>query len=133
MRPLIGITAYVAEATWSYWRQPAALIPLAYVRAVEEAGGRPLIVPPSDETIEETLDALHGLVFSGGADLDPALYGSDRHPATSTSPERDQAEMALMKAALARDLPTLAICRGMQLLNVVRGGTLIQHLPEPRG
>lgn len=134
MKPVIGITSYVEDATWGYWHERAALIPIAYVRAVEEAGGRPLIVPPSNEATGETLDALDGVVFSGGADLDPVLYGSDRHPATTgTSPERDRGEMALMEAALARGVPTLAICRGMQLLNVVRGGTLLQHLPEAVG
>src|SRR5918999_1787276 len=121
MRPRIGITSYVEEAAWGPWHRPAVLIPASYVRAVEEAGGRALVVPPTEEAVEETLDALEGIVFSGGADIDPSSYGSDRHPATDgTRPERDRAEMALMEAAMARGLPTLAICRGMQLLNVAR-------------
>jgi gamma-glutamyl-gamma-aminobutyrate hydrolase PuuD len=89
------------------------------------------VVPPSTEGIDETLDALDGIIFSGGSDLDPALYGAERHAETAgTSRERDRAERALMKAALERGVPILAICRGMQLLNVVRGGTLHQHLPD---
>ena len=76
-RPLIGITTYVVPAKWSYWDLEAALVPAAYVHAVEAAGGRPLLVPPSVEGIEETLDRLDGLVFSGGSDLDPAHYGQE--------------------------------------------------------
>ena len=131
MRSLIGITCYVEQARWSDWDTPAALIPYSYVRAVEHAGGRPLIVPPSDEVVAETLNALHGIVFSGGADLDPRLYDSDRHPETVVLREdRDRTETALMKGALERGMPMLAICRGMQLLNVVGGGDLEQHLPD---
>jgi putative glutamine amidotransferase len=113
---------------------PAAVIPLAYVRRVEAAGGRPLLVPPSLEGVEETLDALDGLLFSGGSDIDPAEYGQDAHPETNgIRPERDRAELALLQAALARDLPLLAVCRGSQVLNVARGGDLVQHLPEVVG
>ena len=132
MRPLIGITTYAEPvATWGHWRLPAALIPLAYVRAVDRAGGRPLLVPPSDNGVAETLDVLDGIVFSGGSDLDPDTYGEEPHPATGDlRPERDDAELELMTAALERDLPMLAICRGSQLLNVARGGDLVQHLPE---
>ena len=132
MRPLIGITAYAEpEVRWGVWKTPAALIPLAYVHAIEGAGGRPLLVPPSEEGIEETLDALDGLLFSGGSDLDPALYGQDAHAETNgIRPERDRGELALLTAALERDLPVLAVCRGSQVLNVARGGNLVQHLPE---
>jgi gamma-glutamyl-gamma-aminobutyrate hydrolase PuuD len=131
MRPLIGITCYVEQARWSDWDTPAALIPHTYVRAVEHAGGRPMIVPPSVEAVAETLDALHGIVFSGGADLDPRLYDAARHPETGVVREdRDRSETALMRGALERAMPMLAICRGMQLLNVVRGGDLEQHLPD---
>jgi gamma-glutamyl-gamma-aminobutyrate hydrolase PuuD len=131
IRPLIGITAYAQEASWGVWRLPAALVPLDYVDAVERAGGRPVLVPPSDDGVEETLTALDGMVFSGGADVDPALYGAVAHPETdSPQVRRDAGELALLEAALERDLPTLAICRGVQLLNVARGGDLVQHLPE---
>ena len=131
-RPLIGITSYSEpEVRWGAWNVPAALIPLTYVRAVEGAGGRALIVPPSEEAIDETLDVLDGLVFSGGSDLDPDLYGQEAHPETNgVREERDRGELALLVAALERDLPVLAVCRGSQVLNVARGGDLVQHLPE---
>jgi putative glutamine amidotransferase len=113
---------------------PAALVPLSYVRAIEQAGGRALLLPPSDEAVEETLDAVDGLLLSGGADIDPALYGAGEHPDTQAlRPDRDSAEMLLLEAALRRDLPVLAVCRGMQLLNVVKGGKLVQHLPDVIG
>jgi putative glutamine amidotransferase len=119
---------------WGVWSQPAALIPLAYVEAVKRAGGRPLLVPPSENGIEETLDALDGLLFSGGSDLDPDLCGAEAHPETNgVKPERDRAELALLEAALARDMPVLAVCRGSQVLNIARGGDLVQHLPEVVG
>jgi putative glutamine amidotransferase len=134
MRPLIGITSYAEEIRWGMWTEDAALVPLAYVRSVEHAGGRPLVVPPSADGLEETLDALDGVIFSGGGDLDPELYGAEAHDATDAPrKERDAAELGLLKAALERDMPVLAICRGSQLLNVARGGDLVQHLPESVG
>jgi gamma-glutamyl-gamma-aminobutyrate hydrolase PuuD len=130
-RPLVGITSYAVDARWGAWELPAALVPLSYVRSVERAGGRPLVIPPCEEGVEETLDALDGVIFSGGADIDPQAYGADPHPETAmVQPERDRAELSLLEAALARELPVLAICRGMQLLNVAHGGDLHQHLPE---
>jgi gamma-glutamyl-gamma-aminobutyrate hydrolase PuuD len=133
-RPIIGITTYVVPARWSYWDVEAALVPAAYVAAVERADGRPLLVPPSRSGIAETLDAVDGLIFSGGADLDPDLYGQEPHPETTgISEERDRAELALLEAALERDVPVLAICRGSQVLNVARGGDLVQHLPDVVG
>jgi gamma-glutamyl-gamma-aminobutyrate hydrolase PuuD len=134
MRPVIGITSYAQEASWGVWRLPAALIPLDYVDAIERAGGRALVIPPAQDGVEETLDALDAIVFSGGADVDPAHYGAEPHPETDTpQARRDAGEMALLHAALERDMPTLAICRGFQLLNVARGGDLVQHLPEQVG
>jgi putative glutamine amidotransferase len=134
MRPLIGITSYAEEIRWGVWTEDAALVPLAYVRAVEHAGGRPLVVPPSKDGLEETLDALDGVIFSGGGDLDPELYGAEPHDETDEPrTERDAAELRLLEAALDRDMPVLAICRGSQLLNVARGGDLEQHLPETVG
>jgi putative glutamine amidotransferase len=133
-RPLIGITSYAQPAKWGAWELPAALIPLDYVDAVERAGGRPLIVPPSEYGVDEALDVLDGIVFSGGADIGPTRYGATAHPETDPPQDRrDAGEMALLRAALDRDLPTLAICRGFQLLNIARGGDLIQHLPETLG
>ena len=134
MRPIVGITSYAEDARWGVWEAPAALIPLTYVNAVEAAGGRALLVPPSAEGVEETLDALDGLILSGGADLDPASYGAEAHPKTNgIRPERDGAELALLEAALARDMPVLAVCRGSQVLNVALGGDIVQHLPEVVG
>ena len=134
MRPLIGITTYLTRATFGSWEEESALVPADYVRAVERAGGRALLVPPSDDGVEETLDALDGIVFSGGSDLNPATYGQEPHQATGgIVEERDRAELALLLAALARDMPVLAVCRGSQVLNVARGGDLVQHLPDDVG
>jgi putative glutamine amidotransferase len=133
-KPVVGITTYVEPASWGHWKLDAALIPYDYVRAVERAGARALLVPPSTDGVEETLDALDGLLFSGGADLDPASYGADAHPETNgTRPDRDRGELALLEGALARDMPVLAVCRGVQILNVARGGDLVQHLPDVVG
>jgi gamma-glutamyl-gamma-aminobutyrate hydrolase PuuD len=102
-----------------------------YVRAVERGGGRPVLVPPSGDGHDELLNALDGLVFSGGPDLDPETYGEEPHPETyGIVRQRDEGELALLAAALERDLPVLAICRGSQVLNVALGGDLVQHLPE---
>lgn len=133
-KPIIGITTYLTPARFGDWDEEAALIPAAYVNAIEAAGGRPLLVPPSTEGIEETLDRLDGLLFSGGSDLDPELYGQDAHPETNdVVPERDRGEIALLRAALERDMPVLAVCRGSQVLNVALGGDLVQHLPDVVG
>jgi len=129
---VIGITAYAEPSVrWGVWDVPAAVIPLAYVRQVESAGGRALLVPPSEEAIDETLDALDGVLFSGGSDIDPSQYGHEAHVETNgVRPDRDRGELALLSAALERDMPVLAVCRGSQVLNVARGGDLVQHLPE---
>jgi gamma-glutamyl-gamma-aminobutyrate hydrolase PuuD len=110
------------------------LIPYDYVRALERAGARVLLVPPSDDGVSETLDSLDGLLLSGGADLDPQTYDADPHPETNgVRPDRDRAELALLEGALARDMPVLAVCRGVQVMNVARGGDLVQHLPDVVG
>ena len=133
-KPIIGITTYVEDARWGHWQLEAALIPYDYVRGLERAGARVLLVPPDAEGVEETLDALDGVLFSGGNDLDPESYGAETHPETSgTKPERDRGELALLQGALERDMPVLAVCRGLQVLNVARGGDLVQHLPEEVG
>src|SRR5262245_64519804 len=110
MRPVVGITSYYEEEVrWGPWTEPAALVPLSYVRAVERAGGRPLIVPPGDDGIEETLAALDGIIFSGGNDLDPSLYEADPHPETDAlQEERDRAQLALLAGAAERELPVRA-------------------------
>ena len=133
-RPVVGITTYVTSAKWGYWDTEAALVPADYVRAVERAGGRPLLVPPSTDGVDETLGAVDALIFSGGSDLGPELYGQDPHPETfGVHEERDRAELTLLEAALDRDMPVLAICRGSQVLNVACGGDLVQHLPDVVG
>jgi putative glutamine amidotransferase len=133
--PLVGITTSTEpDVAWGAWRLPAALVPLAYVHAVEGAGGRALLVPPSESAVDETLDVLDGLVLSGGNDLDPGLYGAEPHPETrGIVAERDRGELALLEGALERNLPVLAVCRGSQVLNVLRGGDLVQHLPDEVG
>jgi gamma-glutamyl-gamma-aminobutyrate hydrolase PuuD len=134
MRPLIGITSYEEPVAWGAWNVEAVLVPSAYVRVVERAGGRALVVPPAEVGLEETLDALDGLVFSGGGDIDPGAYGADAHDEVrGVNPKRDEAELELLLEALQRDMPVLAVCRGSQVLNVALGGDLVQHLPEVVG
>jgi putative glutamine amidotransferase len=133
MRPIIGITTYVEPASWGVWHDlPTTLLPHAYTEAVTLAGGRAVLLPP-DALDTDVLRVLDGLVLSGGADLDPALYGAEREPLTDTRPDRDTAEMMLARAALAADLPILGVCRGMQVLTVAAGGSLHQHLPDVLG
>jgi gamma-glutamyl-gamma-aminobutyrate hydrolase PuuD len=104
------------------------------VDSVEHAGGRPLVLPPTDDDAAAVLDLLGALIVSGGPDLDPALYGAEPHPQTDPArPERDRFELELLSGALERDMPVLAVCRGSQVLNVARGGDLVQHLPEVVG
>ncbi|MBA3842676.1 MAG: gamma-glutamyl-gamma-aminobutyrate hydrolase family protein [Actinobacteria bacterium] len=129
-KPVIGITTYLTPAAWGAWELEAALVPADYVRAITSAGGTPLLVPPGADTAA-TLDVIDGLVFTGGSDLDPALYDQPPHPETNgVVRERDDFELALMRTALERDMPMLAICRGSQVLNVALGGTLEQHVPD---
>lgn len=132
--PLIGLTSYAEDAQWAVWRGKAAVVGWVYIDAIQRAGGRVVLLPPSDAGLDETLDVIDGLVLAGGQDIDPSTYGADAHPLTQApQPERDQAEIALIDGALARDIPVLGICRGMQVLNVARGGSLLQHLPEHTG
>ena len=136
-RPAIGICTVLERARWSYWDQEAVLLPRSYTDAIQRAGGLALMLPPDPgfgEEPEEALDRLDGLILAGGADIDPSLYGAQRHPCTGrTYPERDARDAALVRGALERDVPVLGICRGMQMLNVASGGTLHQHLPEYLG
>lgn len=132
--PVVGITCYVEQARWGVWDVPAAVLPFRYVERVEAAGGRAVVLPPTAAADDAVLDRLDAVVFAGGADLDPQLYGEQPHPQTTgLRPERDAAELPLMRAALDRDLPVLGICRGMQVMSVVRGGSLTQHLPDVVG
>src|SRR3954468_10666745 len=136
-RPVIGLCAALERAQWGVWNSFAHLLPREYSDAVQRAGGIALLLPPdarATEQPDELLDLLDGLILAGGSDIDPAAYGEVTHAETiNTNPERDAFEIALAEAAIARDLPFLGICRGMQVLNVARGGTLLQHLPESHG
>ncbi len=127
--PLIGISAYVEMASAGPWTRESILLPQQYVTAVHRAGGRALVVPPAPDGAAEVVAALDGLILAGGGDLDPALYGAEPDPRTSrVNPARDAGEVALLRAAIEADLPTLGICRGMQLMSVCAGGSLVQHL-----
>jgi putative glutamine amidotransferase len=124
-------------ARWSVWDQPAVLLARNYVDAVQRAGALALLLAPDPELVREpgqALELIDGLLLAGGADLDPASYGQAAHSETRDAvPERDAFEIALTRAAIECDIPVLGICRGMQLINVALGGTLIQHLPEHLG
>jgi putative glutamine amidotransferase len=134
MRPVVGITSYVEQARWGVWDVPAVVLPFRYVEQVEAAGATAVVLPPAATSDAEVLDRLDAVVFAGGADLDPALYDQPAHEQTTgLRPQRDAAEVPLMRAALDRDLPLLGICRGMQVLSVVSGGSLEQHLPDVVG
>jgi putative glutamine amidotransferase len=133
-RPIIGITSELDAARWGDWIREAAVSPVSYTRAVERAGGAPVIVPPvPSASVPVYIESLDGLVFTGGRDLDPALYDQQRLE-TSDEPDRrrDRFELALMRAALQANVPFLAIGRGLHVLAVARGGTLIQDLPGHR-
>jgi putative glutamine amidotransferase len=136
-RPVIGMCTALEQARWSVWDQPAMLLARNYVDAVQRAGALVLMLPPDAALVEdpgEVLALIDGLVLTGGADIDPASYGQSAHAETvDTVPERDAFEIALAREAIERNLPVLGICRGMQLLNVARGGTLLQHLPDHVG
>jgi putative glutamine amidotransferase len=139
--PLIGISTYVAEAAWGAWSRPSAVLPESYYELVAAAGGRPMLLPPLRTPpagpgfgAAEVIAILDGLVLTGGGDVDPGLYGESPEPSVGgVNPVRDESERALLAAALAVDLPVLAVCRGCQILNIELGGTLYQHLPDVVG
>lgn len=131
-RPVIGLTTYAEETRFGLQDTFAAVLPLAYVHAVHVSGGRAVLITPDDPDVD-ILDRIDAIIFAGGSDVDPALYGEKPHPTTSVKPERDKAEMLLLCAALERDLPVLGICRGLQLMAVAYGGRLHQHLPDVLG
>jgi putative glutamine amidotransferase len=129
MRPAIGITIACDAPRRGYLG-----LHRDYLRAVEQAGGLPLVLAPGTPADAPDLVArLDGLLLSGGSDVDPTLYGAAPHPKLGrVFRERDDFELALAREALTRDLPLLCICRGHQVLNVARGGTLVQDLPSQR-
>jgi putative glutamine amidotransferase len=131
-RPNVGISAYEMAVDFARWRGvPAVLVPAGYAHSVQRAGGRPLLVPPLDDDVDELLDLLDAVLVIGGPDLNPALYGQEPHAESRDFHDaRDRVETALLRGAMERDMPALGICRGMQLLNVVRGGDLDQHLAD---
>jgi putative glutamine amidotransferase len=138
MDPVVGICAAVERVSWGVWDgYEVTLAPRGYVNAVQRAGGIAIVLPPDEAAVAEPdllLDRVDALMLAGGADIDPASYGAEPHAETrGTWPERDRFELALVRRALERDMPVLGICRGMQLLNVALGGTLVQHLPEAIG
>jgi gamma-glutamyl-gamma-aminobutyrate hydrolase PuuD len=134
-RPIIGITGELEAARWGNWIREALVSPVSYTRAVERAGGVPVVLPPVPvQAVPGLIAALDAIVFTGGRDLDPGLY--DEQPHEQNDPpdfRRDRFELALIRAAIDEDLPFLAIDRGMHLLNVARGGTITQHLPGRLG
>ena len=137
MRPVVGLCTALERARWSVWDQQAVLLPRSYVDAVQRAGAIALLLPPDPAAVREPdalLDLIDGLLLAGGSDMDPASYGAEPHATTvGTVPERDAFELALTRRAIERDMPFLGICRGMQVMNVARGGTLTQHLPDDYG
>jgi putative glutamine amidotransferase len=132
--PIIGLCTALERARWSVWDTEAVLLPRNYIDAVQQAGGIALLLPPDPAAVEHPdrlLDLIDGLLLAGGADIDPATYGAEPHPETvGWVPERDAFELALARRAMERDIPFLGICRGMQIMNIARGGTLCQHLPD---
>jgi gamma-glutamyl-gamma-aminobutyrate hydrolase PuuD len=134
---MIGITAYDEEASWGLWRTQASLVPANYVRSLAEVGANPVILPvheQSEVALDSLVRRLDGLMLTVGPDVDPARYGAEPHPRSQPPRfQRDELETALLRSAERSGLPVLAVCRGMQLLNVAHGGTLIQHLPDVVG
>ncbi|GGY47826.1 gamma-glutamyl-gamma-aminobutyrate hydrolase family protein [Streptomyces xanthochromogenes] len=135
-KPLIGISTYLEPARWGVWDLPAALLPAGYPRLVRASGGLAAMLPPDDDpaAAAEVVARLDGLVIAGGADVEPVRYGAEPSPRTGPpARERDAWELALIEAALASGTPLLGVCRGLQLLNVALGGTLVQHLDGHTG
>ncbi|MFA6182182.1 MAG: gamma-glutamyl-gamma-aminobutyrate hydrolase family protein [Acidithiobacillus sp.] len=128
-QPWIGLTTYAIDDKGRY------MLPFEYVRAVETAGGIPILLPPGETPIPALLQRLDGVVLTGGGDINPALYDGDTHHAQlyGLSETRDRFEFALTKALIHSSIPVLAICRGMQFLNIVLGGSLHEHLPDVVG
>jgi putative glutamine amidotransferase len=133
-RPVIGVCAAIEQARWGSWDEVATLLPRSYSEAVQRAGGLPVLLAPdpvSADSPDEVLDRLDAVILAGGADIDPGFYGAAAHPEIKRVwPERDRFELALARRALEGEMPVLGICRGMQVVNVARGGTLHQYVPD---
>jgi putative glutamine amidotransferase len=138
-RPLIGVTTSEVREPKRIQQTPESepkvremVLGLTYLRAIEAAGGIPMVIPPlPEEAIGSLVDRLDGICLSGGPDLDPATYDAEPHPHLGpTEPDLDRFELSAARCADGRGIPILAICRGTQALNVSRRGSLIQHLPE---
>jgi putative glutamine amidotransferase len=132
--PLIGISSYLEQARFGVWDIPSAVLPRGYLDGVVHAGGTPVLLPPVGAWEAGHLSNLDGLIIAGGADIDPSCYDADRDPASGPArSDRDESEWELINLAVKLRIPVLGVCRGMQLLNVVLGGTLHQHLPDRTG
>ncbi len=136
-RPVIGLTTYLEQAQSGVWDVRASFLPNVYIEAVSSAGGLVVLVPPQPldaAGADAVLDGLDGLILTGGKDVDSRRYGQEPHP-TNDEPrlDRDALEDRLLERAIARDVPFLGICRGLQVLNTALGGSLIQHLPDAIG
>ena len=137
MTPVVGICAAVEQARWASWDIVVAMAPQTYADAIQAARGMAVILPPDPEVTadpDRLLDRIDALLLAGGSDIDPASYGAEPEPETAGQRiERDEFELALLRRAIERDMPALGICRGMQVLNVARGGTIDQHIPDRLG
>ena len=133
MRPVIGVSCYGERAAWGAWDVEAVVLHRAYITSIESSGGAAVVIPPTWDTdsVDSVLDRLDGVVIAGGADVNPADYGADAHE-TSDRPrlDRDATERRLYRGSRDRGLPVLGICRGMQVMAVDAGGSLIQDLPS---
>ena len=134
-RPIIGITGELEAARWRNWIREAVVSPVSYTRAVERAGGAPVVLPPvPSSSVSSLIARIDALVVAGGRDVDPSLYEQSPHEQNDVPDHRrDRFEILMVRAAIEADLPFLAISRGLHILNVARGGTLTQHLPDRLG
>jgi putative glutamine amidotransferase len=132
-KPVIGLTTYLEPAKFLVWDTEAVLLHRVYVDCVAAAGGIPVLLPPVTDAFDRLVSTVDGLVLTGGADVEPARYGEEPHPATYVRPERDAFEFGLFEAAVKAHVPVLGVCRGLQVMSVALGGTLTQHLPETAG
>jgi putative glutamine amidotransferase len=134
-RPLIGLCAALERARFGVWEEEASVLAHSYMEAVQRAGGLAVMLPPDPGADpDRLLYVVDGLILAGGRDIDPSTYGEERAPETDEPHAvRDGFELALARRAMERDIPLLGVCRGMQLMNVARGGTLVQDLPAHLG